>query len=300
MMSKRLLHVFIFSVALCAFVPTSQGQTASGSTQASPGSFQELVMDIQRMLTELGYRPGVVDGKMGERTRQAIRRYQSNTGLPVDGHPSPALHQHLRVTTGAATPAASTAGASTGAATEESKRKAAWQGQTVSDSLLRIAPSGASASKQRLAKGTRLEVIRRQGAWLEVRLADSGAEGWVKQASVRAVTDTASAPSTSSKKKSGGFFASLARGVSRLLGGSSDAPQDQGTVTVGVRGLAPEDLASTIPDPGELDKMESYRADQDQAFRFAAEEQLTTQTIEYLQAAGTAEQTPAASGRRED
>jgi peptidoglycan hydrolase-like protein with peptidoglycan-binding domain len=278
------------------------GQSASTAAQTSPSSFQELVTDIQRMLTELGYRPGTIDGKMGNRTRQSIRRYQSNTGLPVDGHPSPALHQHLRVTTGAAAPAASTTGASAVATSEPSKRKAAWQGEIVSDALLRVAPSGSSVSKQRLAKGTRLDVIRRQGAWLEVRLGDSGSEGWVKQASVRAVSDTASAPSK--KKKSGGFFASLARGVSRLLGGSSDTPEDQGSVTVGIRGLAPEDLASTIPDPGELDRMESYRADQDQAFRFASEEQLTTQTIEYLTAADAGDsdsaETPAVPGRRED
>ena len=296
MMSRRFLHVSILSVTLCFFAPPSPGQTASGTAKAAPGSFQELVMEIQRLLTELGYQPGTVDGKMGTRTRNAIKRYQSNTGLPVDGHPSHALLEHLRVTTGAEPPA-STTSVSTPSAGDTSKRKAAWKGETVVDSLLRIAPSGASASKQRLPEGTSLEIIRRQGAWLEVRVTDGGNEGWVKQVSVRPVTDTASAPS---KKKSGGFFASLARGVSRLLGGSSDAPQDQGTVTVGIRGLAPEDLASTVPDPAELDKMEGFRADNDQAFRFAAEEQLTTQTIEYLPAAGTSAETPAASGRRDE
>jgi peptidoglycan hydrolase-like protein with peptidoglycan-binding domain len=300
-MFVRYISVATLILAVYAIAPPAVAQTASSEASTAPSSFGELVTDIQRMLTDLGYRPGPVDGKMGDRTRQAIRRYQSNTGQPVDGHPSPALHRHLRITTGAAAPAASTAGASPGATTEKSERKAAWQGQTVSDSLLRIAPSAASVSKQRLATGTRLEVIRRQGAWLEVRLADSGVEGWVKQVSVRPVSDTASAPSKK-KKKSGGFFAGLARGVSRLLGGSSDAPQDQGNVTVGIRGLAPEDLASTIPDPGELDRMESFRADEDQAFRFAAEEKLTVQTVEYLPAAGSAAGTEAsgASGRRED
>jgi hypothetical protein len=162
---------------------------------------------------------------------------------------------------------------------------------------LRIAPSGASASKQRLAKGTELEVIRRQGAWLEVRVENNGSEGWVKQSSVRATTETASAPS---KKKSGGFFANLSRGISRLLGGSSDAPQDRGNVTVGIRGLTAEDLAATIPDPGEVDKMESFRADRDQAFRFASEEKLTAQSIEYLSAAGSGTASPAVSGGRDD
>lgn len=284
-MSSRLLFVSILSISLCFFVPSSQAQTASGS----PNSFQALVTDIQQMLTELGYRPGAVDGAMGERTRQAIRRYQSNTGLGVDGHPSEALLQHLRVTTGTAAPKSATAsGAAKQTVAGSSGRKTAWLGQTVSDSLLRIAPSGASASTQRLAKGTGLDVIRRQGAWLEVRVSDSGVEGWVKQVSVRPLTNTASAPK---KEKTGGFFANLARGVTRLLGGSSDDSRNQENVTVGIRGLAAEDLTAAMPDPGELETMESYRADRDQAFRFAAEEQLTTQTIEYL---------PAASGRRDE
>ncbi len=298
MMSDRILLVSVLSVALWLVALPAQAQTASSSPQGSQNSFQQLVTDIQRMLTELGYRPGAVDGAVGERTRQAIRRYQSNTGLAVDGHPSESLRQHLRVTTGTAGPkSAPGSGASTQAASEASKRKAAWRGQTVSDSLLRIAPSGASASKQRLAKGTQLEVIRRQGAWLEVRLTASGTEGWVKQVSVRPAAKAAAAPA---KKKSGGFFANLARGVTRLLGGSSQAPQDQGNVTVGIRGLAPEDLMAAIPDPGELDKMEGFRADRDQAFRFAGEEQLTAQTVEYLRAAGSGSKSPAVSAGRDD
>lgn len=295
-MSYRWLRVSVLYVALCVAALSPQAQTASGSTEAAPASFQEMVSDIQRMLAELGYRPGTTDGRMSDRTRQSIRRYQSNTGLPVNGHPSPALHQHLRVTTGAA-PVAASAGASTQAAPETTKRRAAWRGEVVSDSLLRIAPSGASASKQRLAKGAPLEVIRRQGAWLEVRVKGSGAEGWVKQVGVRVVEDTAAAPK---KKKSGGFFANLARGVTRLLGGASDEPQHQGTVTVGIRGLAPEDLATTIPDAGELEKMESFRADRDQAYRFAVEEQLTAQTIDYLPGADANIGGATGSGRREE
>lgn len=298
MMSKRLLRVSILSVALCFLAPPAGAQTASSATQGSASSFRQLVMDIQGMLTELGYRPGGVDGFVGQGTRQAIRRYQSNIGLAVDGHPSESLRQHLRATTGAAVPKSATASRAGGqAAAEKSKRKAAWQGRTVADSLLRIAPSGASASKQRLAKGTELEVIRRQGAWLEVRVKSSGSEGWVKQLSVRATTRAASAPS---KKKSGGFFANLSRGISRLLGGSSDAPQDQGSVTVGIRGLAAEDLAAAIPDPREVEKMEGFRADRDQAFRFASEEKLTAQSIEYLSVAGPGTTRPAVSGGRHD
>jgi peptidoglycan hydrolase-like protein with peptidoglycan-binding domain len=32
-----------------------------------------------------GYNPGVADGKMGDKTRDAIRAFQRNHGLPADG-----------------------------------------------------------------------------------------------------------------------------------------------------------------------------------------------------------------------
>lgn len=288
---KRALIVAVLSLVVGLLALPSQG--ASGGD--APGSFGELVMDIQRMLTELGYRPGPVDGAMGERTGQAIRRYQSNTGLRVDGHPSESLRQHLLVTTGRAAPGGAPAVGEGQAAA--APREVAWQGRTVVDALLRMAPSGASASRQRLAKGTELHVIRRQGAWLEVRVPSSGAEGWVQQASVRSLDRQAAAPA---KKKSGGFFANLSRGIARLLGGSRDEPQDQGNVTVGIRGLAPEDLAATVPDPAQVEKMEGFRADRDAAYRFAGAEQLTAQTVEYFEPAGAGSVGPATSGGRED
>jgi len=295
----RYLLAGALAAVLCWTSPVVEAQAAATAAQKPATTFRQLVTDIQRMLTELGYRPGPVDGSYGQRTRQAIKRYQSNTGLSVDGHPSEALRQHLGVTTGVVVPKSATAGGESAAAAGagRSNRKAAWQGRTVSDALLRIAPSGASASSLRLAKGTTVEVIRRQGAWLEVRVKSSGSEGWVKQVSVVAVGGTAAPPR---KKKSEGFFANLARGVSRLMGGSPDPPEEQGSVTVGIRGLAPEDLVSAIPNPKELHKMESYRADRDQAFRFAGEERLTAQTVEYIQGAESGSSSSNRSGGRNE
>lgn len=293
-MSKRVLLVPLLLIALGCFATPTIVHSATSTAQQPATTFKQLVLDIQRMLTELGYRPGPVDGSYGQRTRQAIQRYQSNTRLPVDGHPSESLRQHLFVATGAAAPGSASAAASSAAGP---LRKAAWQGLTVSDALLRIAPSGASASRQRLDKGTELEVLRRQGAWLEVRVKGSRSEGWVKQVSVRTVEQSAAA---APKKESGGFFANLARGVSRLLGGSSDAPQNQGSVTVGIRGLTPEDLTNAIPDPAELEKMEGFRADRDQAYRFAGEEHLTAQTVEYIVEVEPASSGPATSSGRDN
>ena len=51
---------------------------------------------LQADLRTLGYDPGPVDGILGARTAAAIRAYQRDAGLPVDGRPSPALAISLR------------------------------------------------------------------------------------------------------------------------------------------------------------------------------------------------------------
>lgn len=43
------------------------------------------VKQIQTALTNAGYNPGTIDGKIGKRTRQAIRDFQKDKGLMVDG-----------------------------------------------------------------------------------------------------------------------------------------------------------------------------------------------------------------------
>lgn len=53
---------------------------------------------LQEALIQLGLDPGKPDGVLGSRTKAAIRGYQRQTGLPVDGHPSMDLLEHLRQT----------------------------------------------------------------------------------------------------------------------------------------------------------------------------------------------------------
>lgn len=59
--------------------------------QASP----PLVAEIQRALTALGHNPGSMDGRAGPRTVAAIRAYQQQAGLPVDGVASERLLREL-------------------------------------------------------------------------------------------------------------------------------------------------------------------------------------------------------------
>jgi len=53
------------------------------------------VSRVQAGLAKLGYDPGPVDGVMGNRTGAAIRKYQSDHNLLVDGRPTLELAQHI-------------------------------------------------------------------------------------------------------------------------------------------------------------------------------------------------------------
>ena len=63
-------------------------------TKVSPS----IIAAIQQSLNALGYDAGVGDGKMGTKTRRAIRRYQREKGLRPTGKPSRALLDHLAKT----------------------------------------------------------------------------------------------------------------------------------------------------------------------------------------------------------
>jgi hypothetical protein len=65
----------------------------SDSSVTDRGAF---IASIQRLLSQLVYRPGPADGILGTRTRSAIRAFQQEAGLPVDGEPSQTLLSVLR------------------------------------------------------------------------------------------------------------------------------------------------------------------------------------------------------------
>jgi peptidoglycan hydrolase-like protein with peptidoglycan-binding domain len=66
------------------------------------------VASVQSGLARLGYDPGPADGIAGPRTREAVRRYQQDRRLLVDGAITPALAEHVRAAAEAA-PSASAA-----------------------------------------------------------------------------------------------------------------------------------------------------------------------------------------------
>ena len=73
-------------------VPTG----SSPSVQATPpASYSEMVSSVQARLNENGYNAGAVDGIVGPQTTAAVRRYQSDNGLSVDGVVDEALYARL-------------------------------------------------------------------------------------------------------------------------------------------------------------------------------------------------------------
>lgn len=53
------------------------------------------VRDVQRALANAGFNPGSVDGKMGPKTQQAIKQFQTAEGLKADGVVGPQTWNRL-------------------------------------------------------------------------------------------------------------------------------------------------------------------------------------------------------------
>ena len=87
---------------------TPKSPPTNSSSQSSPrkspaakplemyGLSRDQNREIQDLLTELGYSPGPADGLPGEKTRLAIKQYQSDKGLLETGQPSFALLEYMQ------------------------------------------------------------------------------------------------------------------------------------------------------------------------------------------------------------
>lgn len=79
--------------------PAYSGPAAySGTVTPSAGSAVDpaTVREVQDELARRGYDVGAVDGRLGPRTKAAIRAYEGDNGLPVDGLPSRSLRDHMQ------------------------------------------------------------------------------------------------------------------------------------------------------------------------------------------------------------
>lgn len=65
-------------------------------SSAEPGAEAgQVIRTVQQSLTSLGYRPGAVDGRMGDQTVRTIREFEADQGLPVTGRISGQLVARL-------------------------------------------------------------------------------------------------------------------------------------------------------------------------------------------------------------
>ncbi len=77
----------------------TQAAGITSSTAPTP-STDTVTLQVQRDLSELGYSPGSINGTIGPETREAIRAFERERGLPETGSISEPLLAELAKTTG--------------------------------------------------------------------------------------------------------------------------------------------------------------------------------------------------------
>lgn len=150
--------------------------------------------------------------------------------------------------------------------------QAAEVGRTIVAADLKQQPFIDAATVVNLPASTELDVLKRQGAWMQVK---SGAgEGWLKMTAVKLGAGAA----VQGKSDSG--LGTLVNLATTGRSGSSGV-----TVATGVRGLGQEELKNAQPDHEAVKKMESLTGTKNETTAFASSARLQSQSIGYLGAA---------------
>lgn len=135
---------------------------------------------------------------------------------------------------------------------------------TIRATELKVQPYSDARTLQSLPARSRVEVLKRQSGWTQVRTAT--AAGWVKMLSLRVEGGSA--------KRGDSGLAALFNVASTGRSGS--------TVTTGVRGLSEEQLKNAQPDAAALQAAKRNAVSKQEARRFAAEGKLEAQSVDYL------------------
>lgn len=69
---------------------------AAPEPPAPPAATPMGAKELQELLTALGYKPGRIDGKAGPKTREALKQFQKDAGLPATGVLDAETTQRLR------------------------------------------------------------------------------------------------------------------------------------------------------------------------------------------------------------
>jgi hypothetical protein len=148
----------------------------------------------------------------------------------------------------------------------------AWAAETgfmLREAELKSKPYLDAAAVAKLPERAQVEVVSRQGPWMQVKYKSK--QGYVRMLQVRlTLSDTA-----------------LARAPSAPPAASARVrPYSEPTVTTGVRGFDEQDLLDAEPAPEQYKEMVSYAATAQQAQQFAQQGQLAARAIPYYDDAG--------------
>ena len=142
---------------------------------------------------------------------------------------------------------------------------AAEYGYTLRSTELKDGPYTDAKTLATLPEQTKVEIILRQGAWLQVK---EQQKGWVRLLSLRI-----------GEGKITGGDSGLRSLMNFGLGRSGNTGV---TVATGVRGLSETDLKNARPNPQQLEKLRRMAIPLDEAKKFAANGKLVSQQISYL------------------
>lgn len=98
----RFLVIIMLNVFLIGLVSNLSG-TGSVMTLSKYGSRGDEVRQIQTRLKELGYNPGTIDGIYGKNTQNAVKSFQRDKGLSVDGIAGSQTLKALGISSGGST-----------------------------------------------------------------------------------------------------------------------------------------------------------------------------------------------------
>ena len=150
---------------------------------------------------------------------------------------------------------------------------AAESGATVKADELKAEPFSDARTVARLPAGEKVEILKKNGGWLQVKTAKGS--GWMRMLSIR---------KGAARKASGG--AEMA-GLAGLASGR--AGTGKVVATTGIRGLNEEQLKAASFNEAEVKLAESYLTSRADAQKFAAKGKLKARQLNYLPEPSTGE-----------
>ncbi|GEM_PF-5155651 len=101
--TKKLVQLFVMvmifgTISFNAFAVTETTTTTETKTTATTETTKNKInpADIQKALTEAGYYKGPVDGVIGSKTKEALRKFQEANNLKADGVCGPKTWEKLK------------------------------------------------------------------------------------------------------------------------------------------------------------------------------------------------------------